>query len=155
MKIPSHITPILSLIEPTKDWGKMKMYEWLDILYDGDDTTINYLPMDNLSGSKITRVLKIYPNKIRDTIPYLEKICPYDWVELLSDQPGLAEYCDWSKMSPYYMDKLLIRQPSLKSYHCFNNCLIEYPPPVEDDDWIKLDTNQWEGVISALTTCNL
>ena len=111
MNILSHITPILSLIDPTKNWEKMTIAEWVDIILFDNSRTIKYLPMELLNGYQTARIIHLFPEKANDANINWNKLEGWDWIWLLRELPHLAFHCDWEKLSGLGWKFLLQEQP--------------------------------------------
>ena len=116
MNIPSHITPILSLIDPTQDWENMTINHWVFSLILINNLTIDYLPMELLDGSSTSMIISHFPEKINDPNIKLELINGAGWVIILQSHPHLVDYCDWKKLSSSHWDILQKYSPSLMIY---------------------------------------
>ena len=118
MKIQEHLIPILTMIEPTKDWEKMTINDWVDHLVNGNKLTIKYLPMNGLSGFRILIVLSKFPEKANDDNIDWEKLSGWDWALLLRKQPQFSVYCEnyWDKLNGHDWLFLLQKQPQLAIY---------------------------------------
>ena len=117
MNIPEHLIPILTMIEPTMDWEKMTIEEWVRQVFDGNEATIAYLPMELLNGDQIDRTLRRFPKKANDGKIKWKKLNGNDWSTLLQYQPQFSVHCDdWDKLSDYDWSYLLQSQPQLAIY---------------------------------------
>jgi len=84
MNIPEHLVPILTMIEPTIDWEKMSINEWVGHLLFLAPTTIKYLPMALLNGLQTYVILNQFPDKANDN--------GVNWHELTWDNWGYLLY---------------------------------------------------------------
>ena len=116
MKIPANLIPILTLIEPTKDWEKMTIEMWVHHLIVANQSTIKYLPMRMLDGDQTDRILRQFPEKANEGNVNWDKLSGADWSCLLHTQPQFSVHCDWEKVSGIDWTLLLQKQPQFAIY---------------------------------------
>ena len=135
MKIPEHLIPILTMIEPTKDWEIMTINDWTKHLIVANPATIKYLPMELLDGHQTSRILRPFPEKANDANLDWDKLNGEDWCWLLQEQPHFFVHLDdWDKLSGENWSWLLRIQT-----HFF----------VHLDDWDKLSGEDWSCLLQV------
>ena len=87
MKIPEHLIPILTIIEPTIDWQTMTIHRWA---YNRYPSTIEHLPMELLTGREIAVVLSAFPEKANDGNINWELLDEESWDWLLRVRSNFA-----------------------------------------------------------------
>ena len=65
----------------------MTIEYWVDHLIIANQSTIQYLPMELLSGSQTSRILRRFPEKANDSSINWGKLDGYDWGRLLLERP--------------------------------------------------------------------
>ena len=128
MNIPKHLIPILTMIEPTKDWEDMSIFSWLYHLFN-NGTTIKYLPMELLNGDQTEQILRRFPEKANEEGVNWDNLSGLDWAYLLKNQPQFSVHCNWNTLDGRDWCVLLLEQPQF-SVHCSNY-------------WDKLDNYSW------------
>ena len=154
--IPEHLIPILTMMDPTKDWEKASIARWTILLVE-DATTIKYLPMGILDGAETARILRLFPEKAAEGEINWECLHGDEWVWLLAAQPQFSVHCDWAKLNGDQWDRLLRVCPQFGEYCDWKklcgwdwSCLLRMQPQFHIHcDWEKLPDDAWIGLLEA------